>query len=78
MAERKFFGRVKTIETKFGELVKISFSRKDFEDNEKNGWVNCIFKTGKNGQKYLEIDTWEPTKAPANAEHTEPNDDMPF
>jgi hypothetical protein len=76
MADKKFVGIVKTIETKFGTLEKISISRKDFEDNEKNGWLNCIYKTGKSGKKYLELDTWEPK--PKGDQPYEPKDDMPF
>jgi hypothetical protein len=60
MSDKKFIGIVKTINTQYGELVKVSISREDFEKNEVNGWVNAVFKTSKAGKKYLEVDTWKP------------------
>jgi hypothetical protein len=59
---KKFVGNVKVINTKFGEMVKISISEKDFQENQKNGWVNAVLKKSKEGKYYLELDEWTPEK----------------
>jgi hypothetical protein len=56
----KFIGIVKNIETKYGTLTKISISEKDFRENQKNGWVNAVLKTSKEGKPYLQIDEFQP------------------
>jgi hypothetical protein len=65
---KKFVGNVKVINTKFGELVKISISVKDFDENQKNGWVNAVLKKSKEGKYYLELDEWTPEKKEASHE----------
>lgn len=58
MEKQKFIGRVKTIPTKYGDLIKISLGPKDLE-NVKNGWINMILKKSKEGQYYLVEDVYE-------------------
>jgi hypothetical protein len=57
----------------------IAFLRK----HEKNGWVNLNAKTGRSGNPYIELDTFDPKKKaepkaePAAAE-PEVDGDLPF
>ena len=69
MTEEKIFvGSAKIVTTKYGDLTKISFSKKDINcllANLNNGWVNCVLKEKKNKVEgkpshYLEIDNWKP------------------
>lgn len=74
---KTFIGNVKVIQTKYGEMVKIGISQKDFEKYQKNGWVNAIVKT-KDGKGWMELDTFEPKKQqPAQASIPDAND-LPF
>lgn len=80
--DKQFIGRVEAKQTKFGELIKISFGTKDrqlLQDTQKNGWNNLALKKGKAGNYYLEIDTYEPKepKEPKEKQET-PADDLPF
>jgi len=59
----------------------IAFLRK----YEKNGWVNLNAKTGRSGNPYIELDTFEPKgkggakpKAAAPEPAAEPEEDLPF
>lgn len=69
MADKIFCGNGKIITTQYGELVKISFSKKDLETmlaNLTNGWINTALKEKKNKVEgkpthYLEVDTYEAT-----------------
>ena len=61
MSDKQFVGNVKVIKTKYGEMIKIGISQKDFEKYQKNGWVNAIVKT-KDGKGWMELDTFEPKK----------------
>ena len=88
MSEKVFCGNGKIINTKFGEMTKISFSKKDLETmlaNLDNGWINTVLKEKKNKVEgkpthYLEVDDWKPTQALAEsaAEAKGSNDDLPF
>jgi hypothetical protein len=71
MSEKKYLGSSRNIQGKFGEIQKISFSRKDLElmmDNlNEKGYINLnrIEKreTDKYGNThYLVIDEWKPTE----------------
>jgi hypothetical protein len=65
--DKIFCGSGKVINTKFGELTKISFSQKDIETlqaNLNNGWVNLVVKEKRekiDGKPthYLEIDNYK-------------------
>jgi hypothetical protein len=52
-------------------------------EHQKNGWVNVNIKQAKNGNYYVELDTWEAkpqgnTPAPAPAVKEEEDEEMPF
>jgi hypothetical protein len=48
---------VKTIQTKYGEIIKVGINtEKIFENNiSENGWVNFDIKKSKTGTLYAEI-----------------------
>lgn len=59
----------------------IAFLRK----HEKSGWVNLQAKTGRSGNHYIELDTFQPKAgaskkptAPAVAKDNDWNDEVPF
>lgn len=68
MTDKLFCGSAKEQTTKFGKMLKISFSKKDLEmlnSQLNNGWVNCVVKEKKDKVEgkpthYLEIDLWKP------------------
>jgi hypothetical protein len=91
MTEKIYCGNAKTIETKFGKMLKISFSKSDLQALNKamegKEWVNCNLKkkqTIVEGKPthYLEIDTYvKPNET--NFDNTlssksEKVDDLPF
>lgn len=69
MSEKIYCGSAKVVTTKFGELIKVSFSKKDIDtmqENLKNGWINLVIKEKKEKVEgkpthYLEVDSWQPT-----------------
>lgn len=70
MSEKIFVGSGKIVNTKFGAMTKLSFSRKDLQtmmDNlSEQGWINVVLKEKKNKVEgkpthYLEVDNWKPT-----------------
>lgn len=70
MSEKIYCGNAKVIETKFGKMLKISFSKKDLQELNKamegKEWVNCNLKEKQNKQEgkpthYLELDTYVAT-----------------
>lgn len=74
MSEQKLFcGSGKEQTTKFGKMLKISFSKKDLDmlnSQLSNGWVNCVVKEKKDKVEgkpthYLEIDLWKPKEGVA-------------
>jgi len=81
MSEKIYCGNAKEIETKFGKMLKISFSKEDLQklNNSLNeqGWVNCNVKkkqTIVEGKPthYLEIDTYvKPTDSRSQVSETE-------
>lgn len=46
--------------------IKVDEAIEFLKKNQKNGWVNLQAKTGRSGQPYLELDTYEP-KSDGNA-----------
>lgn len=46
--------------------IKVDEAIEFLKKNQKNGWVNLQAKTGRSGQPYLELDTYEP-KGDGNA-----------
>ena len=73
MTEKIYAGNGKEVETKFGKLLKLSFSKSDLEkltSQLNNGWVNCVVKekqTKVEGKPthYLEVDLWKPKEGSA-------------
>lgn len=88
MSEKIYCGNAKVIETKFGKMLKISFSKKDLQELNKamegKEWVNCNLKEKQNKQEgkpthYLELDTYvKPTDSRSQVSESEKVDDLPF
>ena len=90
MSEKIYCGNAKVIETKFGKMLKISFSKKDLQELNKamegKEWVNCNLKEKQNKQEgkpthYLELDTYvKPTDTRSQVSDSEnlTNDSLPF
>ena len=73
MSDKIYCGNAKIVNTNFGELPKISLSKKDINEmvsymkSEKLEWINLMMKAKKDPQPgksthYLEVDTWKPEK----------------
>lgn len=87
MSEKIYCGSARIINTKYGELTKVSFHKDDINKIVKymkdNGsdWANLVVKEKRekvDGKPthYLEIDEWKPEQKHEPQE--EPNDDLPF
>ena len=63
MKDKVFLGRVKVINTRYGEMVKVSFGPNDLEMLKKHqneqGWSNWVLKEAQSGNRYLELDEWK-------------------
>jgi hypothetical protein len=73
MSEKIYCGNAKIVNTQFGDLTKISFSKDDinkmvtYMKANSSDWINLVLKEKKEPQPgkpthYLEVDTWKPTK----------------
>lgn len=68
MADKIYCGNGKKITTRFGDMLKLSFSESDLQalqDNLDNGWVNAKVSERREPSAsgmthYLEVDTWKP------------------
>jgi outer membrane protein assembly factor BamA len=69
MSDKIYCGNAKAIETKYGEIMKVSFSRSDIEKLNQNlnekGYVNLNITERREADKYgnthsVVIDTWKP------------------
>lgn len=86
MEEKVFCGNGKVINTKYGEMTKISFSETDLQklkDNLDGGWVNTVLKEKKNKIEgkpthYLEVDKWKPEQTPGGPVNSDTTNDLPF
>lgn len=63
--ETAFIGKIKQVQTKYGEIVKIALGPKDFQALEKlkndSGWVNLQMLTKRDGGKYIKAqEEWKP------------------
>ena len=61
--EKLFVGNAKTVQTKYGEIVKLGFNSEHLEllaNHVKKGWVNVALKKSQKGGYYMEIDTYQP------------------
>ena len=87
MSDKIYCGNAKVIETKFGKMLKISFSKKDLQELNKamegKEWVNCNLKEKQNkvegkSTHYLELDTYvKPTDSRSQVSDSE-NTGLPF
>jgi hypothetical protein len=87
MSEKIYCGNAKTIETKFGKMLKISFSKSDLQALNKamegKEWVNCNLKkkqTIVEGKPthYLEIDTYVKGTETKPQPEIKEDSDIPF
>ena len=76
MSEKIYCGNARTVQTKFGEMTKVSFSKDDINKmvkhmrDTKADWINLNIKEKKDKvagkpTHYLEVDDWKPTEQPA-------------
>ena len=88
--EKVFLGKVRKVQTQYGELTKISFGNLDLQTlkdsaNEK-GWSNWDLKQSQSGNHYLELNTWTAMTQPLSESNTTKpqsnekpkTDDLPF
>jgi len=82
MADNKsidFVGQVKTIKTKYGDIIKIALGPNDFAklDGHKNdkGWVNLEVKTKRDGSHYM---SFQAPYTPNAATPVNESEDVPF
>lgn len=80
MSDKVFFGNVKKITTKFGELVKIGFNRTDIEklsNNIKGDWVNLVIKQSRNDETkfYITLDDYKPKQRESGNVQSSPDDE---
>jgi hypothetical protein len=84
--EKVFLGKVRKVQTQYGELTKISFGNLDLQTlkdsaNEK-GWSNWDLKESQSGNHYLELNTWTAMTQPVNekpqSNEKPKTDDLPF
>lgn len=68
------------------QSIKVDEAVAFLQQNQKNGWVNLDVKQAKNGNYYMELDTWEATnngravsgKTPYQHAPTSTSGDLPF
>tara|TARA_R110002096_G_scaffold306639_1_gene501268 strand:- start:871 stop:1119 length:249 start_codon:yes stop_codon:yes gene_type:complete len=79
--EKIYLGKSESKETEYGKMHKVSFGPQDFEKMEKfknqKGWLNCNIKESREGNLYLEIDTWKP-KPQMSKGQVNKESDVPF
>ena len=72
--------KVKTVQTKYGEIIKVGIKLEEFGDNPITdaGYINFDIKTSKNGNKYAEINNFKPTSNLVSAEIIIDDGEIPF
>ena len=86
MSDKIYCGNGREIKTRFGTMMKLSFSVSDLErlqSNLENGWVNAVVSEKKNKidgkpTHYLTIDDWKPTGQAAVQDAGEDDESLPF
>ena len=72
---------LKSIETQYGELQKLSVKVEEFktflDTYDTNWWVNLNLKKSREWKPYIELDTWVPDKNLTKKEDDKFNDGMP-
>jgi hypothetical protein len=88
--EKVFLGKVRKVNTQYGELTKISFGALDIQALQKHanekGWSNWDLKESQSGNHYLELNTWTAMTQPLSERNTsnpqsntkKQTDDLPF
>ena len=85
--EKVFLGKVKSVETQYGDILKISFGEEDLKKLAKHknvaGWSNWEIKKSKAGTMYMELDTWVSKERyaeekPSQTVSDPANDNLPF
>ena len=82
---KQYCGNGKIIETKFGEIIKLSLTQDDLailQANLDNGWVNLNVMERQSPSKggmthYICIDDWKPNQAEKPVAETV-DDELPF
>jgi hypothetical protein len=91
MSNKIYSGSAKVVQTKFGEMWKVSFSKSDltklvqYQNDNDTEWVNLVIKEKQQKVEgkpthYLEVDEWKPVEVankPATARTME-SDPLPF
>ena len=85
MSEKVYIGMAKSIETKYGKMLKVSIHQEDVaklveEASQNNGWVNLALKERREPSErgwthFFEVDRWKPDTANATVAD---DDDLPF
>lgn len=72
--------KVRAVQTKYGEIIKIGIKLEEFGDNPitDSGFINFDIKTSKNGNKYAEINNFKPTSNLVSAETIIDDGEIPF
>ena len=91
MSEKIYCGNAKIVNTQFGDLTKISFSKDDinkmvgYMKANSSDWINLVLKEKKEPQPgkpthYLEVDTWKPSAPQQQPAPTQEDsgDTLPF
>lgn len=73
---------LKSIETQYGELQKLSVKTDEFkkflDTHDKNGWVNLNIKKSREGKPYIELDSWQPNSNESKSNNNLSVEDVPF
>jgi hypothetical protein len=91
MSNKIYSGSAKVVQTKFGDMWKVSFSKSDltklvqYQNDNDTEWVNLVIKEKQQKVEgkpthYLEVDEWKPVEVankPATARTME-SDPLPF
>jgi hypothetical protein len=91
MSNKIYSGSAKVVQTKFGEMWKVSLSKSDlaklvqYQNDNDTEWVNLVIKEKQQKVEgkpthYLEVDEWKPVEVankPATARTME-SDALPF
>jgi hypothetical protein len=81
--EKVFCGTGRSIQTQYGELLKLSFTSEDLKKMEgklENGWVNVLVKKRRTPSEsglthYLEVDNWKPDPSKFKNKTDDPKSD---
>ena len=74
---------IKTVETKFGEIKKLSFKVEEFKEfmdkYANNGWINIDLLKNKDGKEYSALNEWKKEEKTENNNSWDISvEDIPF